>query len=91
MTHRSDPITREDITKRLARVVGHAQSLKRFWEEERECVDMLTQIAAVRAGLDQLSKAILAHHMEHCVTEAVEHGEADEAIRQLKAALDRFV
>ena len=91
MTHRTDPTTREEIAKRLARVAGHAQSLKRFWDEERDCDDMLTQIAAVRAALNQVGKAILEHHIEHCVTDAVEHGQADEAIQELKAALDRFV
>jgi DNA-binding FrmR family transcriptional regulator len=91
MTHRTDPVTREEIAKRLARIAGHAQSLKRFWEEERDCDDMLTQISAVRAALDQVGKAILEHHIEHCVTEAAEHGKAEEAIAELKQALDRFV
>ena|ERR1700724_1111591 len=91
MSHLTNDPSREDIAKRLARVAGHANSLKRLWEEGRECDDMLTQVAAVRAGLDQVGKAILEHHIEHCVTMAVKHGEADEAIRDLKAALDRFV
>lgn len=91
MTHRTDPITREEIAKRLARVAGHATSLKRFWDEERECDEMLTQIAAVRAALDQVGKVILEHHIEHCVIKAVEYGSADEVIRDLKDALDRFV
>jgi CsoR family transcriptional regulator, copper-sensing transcriptional repressor len=91
MSHLTNDPSREDIAKRLARVAGHANSLKRLWEEGRECDDMLTQIAAVRAGLDQVGKTILEHHIEHCVTKAVKHGEAEEAIRDLKAALDRFV
>ena len=91
MTHRTEPTTREEIAKRLARVAGHATSLKRFWDEERECDEMLTQIAAVRAALDQVGKVILEHHIEHCVLKAVEQENADEAIRDLKDALDRFV
>ena len=91
MTHLTEDPAREDIAKRLARVAGHANSLKRLWEEGRECDDMLTQVAAVRAALDQVGKAILEHHIEHCVEKAVRHGEAEEAIRDLKAALDRFV
>lgn len=90
MSHRTDP-TYEAIAQRLARVAGHANSLKRLWEEERECDDMLTQIAAVRAALDQVGRAILEHHIEHCVTEAVERGQPDEAIRDLKDALERFI
>jgi len=91
MTHLQNDPSREDIAKRLARVAGHANSLKRLWEEGRECDDMLTQIAAVRAALDQVGKVILEQHIEHCVTKAVKHGEPDEAIRDLKDALDRFV
>jgi DNA-binding FrmR family transcriptional regulator len=91
MTHLTNDPSREDIAKRLARVAGHANSLKRLWDEGRECDDMLTQIAAVRAALDQVGKAILEQHIEHCVAKAVKHGEADEAIRDLKDALDRFV
>jgi DNA-binding FrmR family transcriptional regulator len=91
MTHRTEPTTREEIAKRLARVAGHATSLRRFWDEERECDEMLTQIAAVRAALDQVGKVILEHHIEHCVLKAIEQGSADEAIRDIKDALDRFV
>jgi CsoR family transcriptional regulator, copper-sensing transcriptional repressor len=91
MSHLTNDPSRDDIAKRLARVAGHANSLKRLWEEGRDSDDMLTQIAAVRAALDQVGKAILEQHIEHCVTKAVKHGEAEEAIRDLKAALDRFV
>jgi DNA-binding FrmR family transcriptional regulator len=91
MTHLTNDPSREDIAKRLARVAGHANSLKRLWEEGRDCDDMLTQIAAVRAALDQVGKAILEQHIEHCVEKAVRHGESEEAIRDLKDALDRFV
>jgi CsoR family transcriptional regulator, copper-sensing transcriptional repressor len=91
MTHRTDPTTREEIAKRLARVAGHAASLKRLWDEGRDVDDMLTQIAAVRAGLDQAGRTMLELHIEQCVTEAVERSSGDEAIRELKDALDRFV
>jgi DNA-binding FrmR family transcriptional regulator len=91
MTHRTNPVTREEIAKRLARVAGHANSLKRFWDEDRGCDEMLTQIAAVRAALDQVGKVILEHHIEHCISEAVQNGDPDQAIRDLKDALDRFV
>lgn len=90
MSHRTSP-THEEIAQRLARIAGHAASLKRLWAEGRECDDMLTQIAAVRAALDQAGRAILEHHIEHRITEAVEQGSPDEAIRDLKDALDRFI
>ena len=90
MSNREEPIG-EDIAKRLARIAGHASSLKRFWDEERECDEMLTQISAVRAALDQVGKVILEHHIEHCIGEAIERGEAAEAIRDLKKSLNRLI
>jgi DNA-binding FrmR family transcriptional regulator len=82
---------REEIAKRLARIAGHAASLKRMWEEGRQIDDMLTQVAAVRAALDQAGRAMLELHIDESVAKAVERGEAGDAIRELKEALDRFV
>lgn len=90
MTHRTEP-THEEIAKRLARVAGHAASLRRLWDEDTDGDDMLTQLAAVRAALDQVGRLILEHHIEHAVTEAVERGNPDDAVRDLKKALDRFI
>ena len=91
MTHPPDPTGREDIAKRIARVAGHATSLKRLWDEGRDVDDMLTQVAAVRAGLDQVGRAILEYAIEQSVIKAIEQGTSDEAIRDLKDALDRFI
>lgn len=82
---------REEISKRLARIAGHAQSLKRMWEEGRQIDDMLTQVAAVRAALDQAGRAMLELHIDESVAKAVQHGETADAIRELKEALDRFI
>jgi DNA-binding FrmR family transcriptional regulator len=90
MSHRSEAAD-DDVAKRLARIAGHAASLKRLWEEGRDCDDMLTQVSAVRAALDQVGKVILEQHIDHCVGEALERGRADEAVRDLKAALDRLI
>jgi CsoR family transcriptional regulator, copper-sensing transcriptional repressor len=90
MSHRDSP-GGEKIAKRLAKVAGHANSLKRLWDEDRACEDILTQISAVRAALDQVGKVILAHHIEHRVNDAVERGHAEDIIKDLKDALDRFV
>ncbi len=84
-------LTREDIAHRLARIAGHANSLKRLWEEERNYHDMLIQIAAVRAGLDQVARAILEQHVQQSIREAVTQGDAEVAIRELKDALDRLI
>src|SRR5579871_75969 len=90
MTHRTGP-TYDDIAQRLARIAGHAASLKRLWGEGRDGDEMLTQIAAVRVALDPAGRAILEHQIEHDVTEAVEQGHPDQAIKDLMQALDRFI
>src|SRR5579884_3258768 len=84
-------LTREDIAHRLARIAGHANSLKRLWEEERNYRDMLIQIAAVRAGLDQVARAILEQHLQQSISEAVSQADAEIAFRELKDALDRLI
>lgn len=90
MSEREDS-QREDVAKRLARIAGHAASLKRFWDEDRECEEMLTQISAVRAALDQVGKTILEQHVDHCLGDALAHGDAAEAARDLKKAIDRLI
>lgn len=82
---------KDDVAKRLSRISGHAASLARMWDEGRECEEMLTQIAAVRGALEQAARVILEHHIEHCVREAIEDGEPDEALRDLKKALARIL
>lgn len=84
-------LTREDITHRLARIAGHANSLKRLWDEERGYRDMLIQIAAVRAGLDQVARAILEQHLQQSINDAVSQEDAEIALRELREALDRLI
>jgi DNA-binding FrmR family transcriptional regulator len=82
---------REDVAKRLARVAGHANSLKRMWDEGRDIDDLLTQIAAVRAALDQVGRAMLELHIDQSLSQAIQRGDSTEAARDLKNALDRFI
>jgi DNA-binding FrmR family transcriptional regulator len=84
-------MTREDIAHRLARIAGHANSLKRLWEEERDYDDMLIQIAAVRAALDQVARVILEQHLRQSITDAAAAGNPDLALRELNEALDRLI
>ena len=82
---------REDVARRLARVAGHANSLKRLWDEGRDIDDLLTQIAAVRAALDQVGRAMLELHIDQSMAVVAQQGDPVEAARELKIALDRFI
>ncbi len=79
------------ILNRLARIEGQAKSIRRMVEAGRDCSEMLIQVAAVRAALDQAGRLILEDHMEHCILEAVEEGRGQEALDDLKVALKRFI
>ncbi len=59
--------------------------------EDRDCPDVLMQIAAVRGAIDRVSRLILDEHLSECVARAAREGTIETEIEQLKAALDRFL
>lgn len=78
------------VVNRLARAIGHLESVKRMVESGRDCTDVLIQLAAVRSALNSAAKVILKDHLEHCITDAVESGEAGR-IEELNAAIDKYI
>jgi DNA-binding FrmR family transcriptional regulator len=79
------------VVARLARVEGHVAAVKRMVEEGRSCTDVLVQIAAVRAALDKAAKLLLTDHMEHCVLDSLQDGDAEKHLAELREALERFI
>lgn len=79
------------IVNRLSRIEGHIRGVKTMVGESRPCPEVLIQLAAVRGAIDKVSRLILDEHLSECVTRAVEEGNIDLEIEQLKAALDRFL
>jgi DNA-binding FrmR family transcriptional regulator len=86
----SQHIHRKEVINRLARIEGHVRGIKKLVEEDRECPDILIQIAAVRAALNQAGRIVLEDHMETCVLEAAKEGKSEKAIAELKEALLKF-
>jgi CsoR family transcriptional regulator, copper-sensing transcriptional repressor len=83
----------ERLRTRLHRVEGQVRGIERMVEEDRYCIDILTQIAAVRTALESIGFEILTDHVNHCVSDALSSGDADEATeksRELLAAVQRF-
>jgi CsoR family transcriptional regulator, copper-sensing transcriptional repressor len=81
------------LVARLHRIEGQVRGIERMLEEERYCIDVLTQIAAVSTALDSVALKILEAHVSHCVAEALASGDAAEAeakSRELLAAVERF-
>jgi len=79
-----------ELLKRLARVEGQVRGVSKMVEEERYCIDVLTQIGAIQAALDKVALGLLDEHTRHCVVEA-EGEERVEKVDELMAALGRFV
>ena len=78
------------VLNRLSRAIGHLESIRRMVEEGRDCSEVLIQLSAVKAAINNTGKVILQDHIEHCIVDAVEHGDKD-AIKELERAIDRFM
>ncbi|MBD0266883.1 MAG: metal-sensitive transcriptional regulator [Cyanobacteria bacterium Co-bin8] len=89
--HVHDPESLRRIINRLARIEGHIRGIKTMVQESRPCPDVLVQIAAVRGALDRVARIILDEHLTECISRAAEEGNIEDEIKQLKAALDRFL
>lgn len=81
---------KEKLLKRLARVEGQVRGVSKMVEEERYCIDVLTQIGAIQAALDKVALGLLDEHTRHCVVEA-DGAERVEKVDELMAAVGRLV
>ncbi len=81
---------RSALGKRLARIEGQVRGIGRMLDEDRYCVDVLTQVSAVRSALDALALELLEHHLHGCVQEAVVSGEGDAAIDEAMHVIRKF-
>jgi DNA-binding FrmR family transcriptional regulator len=81
---------KDKLLKRLSRIEGQVRGVSRMVEEERYCIDVLTQISAIEAALEKVALRLIDDHTRHCVVEA-EGGERVEKVDELMAALGRFV
>ncbi len=79
----------QTVVNRIARAIGHLESVKRMVESGRDCSEVLIQLAAVRSALGSVSRIILKDHIEHCVVDAVETHD-QEAIDELNHAIDHL-
>ena len=88
--HTHDPKEEKAIINRLAKAIGHLESVKHMVEDGRDCSEVLVQLAAVRAALNNTGKEILKQHISHCIVEAVDEGDTG-AIDELNLAIDKFM
>lgn len=78
------------VLNRLSRAIGHLESIKRMIEDGRDCSEVLIQLSAVKAAINNTGKVILQDHIEHCLVDAIESGDK-ETLQELNKAIDRFI
>lgn len=88
--HHHDPKHIKAISNRLSKAIGHLESVKQMVEDDRDCTEVLIQLAAVRSALGNCGKEILKEHISHCIVHAVQEGD-ETAILELNDAVDKFM
>ncbi|MFZ5609330.1 MAG: metal-sensitive transcriptional regulator [Pseudomonadota bacterium] len=79
---------RDSILKRLRRIEGQVRGLARMVEEDRYCIDILTQMQAVKAALRRAEEEVLKDHADHCIADAIHSGEPAEQRKKFSELID---
>ena len=90
MTEKHHHAETKRVIDRLSRAAGHLEAIKKMVTEDRDCSEVLIQLAAVRSAINNIGKIVLNDHMEHCVEEAIKTGDK-EALSRFQAAIDQFL
>ncbi|MGP4105048.1 metal-sensitive transcriptional regulator [Nonomuraea sp. KM90] len=85
--------SKRDHATRLRRIEGQVRGLQRMVEDDKYCIDILTQVSAVTSGLKSFSLSLLEEHLAHCVAEATQMGgpEAEAKVKEASDAIARLV
>ncbi len=79
------------LLNRLNRIEGQVRGVKKMIEEEEYCIDILTQITAIRGALKNAGLKVLDRHIEGCVSTAIEEGESEKVVPELIDTVNRFM
>lgn len=79
------------LQARLARIEGQVRGIQRMLDDDRYCIDVLTQLTAIKAAIDRVALALLDDHVGHCVVDAARRGAGEEKVKELTAAIGRYL
>lgn len=85
-----DAETKSKALGRLRRIEGQVQGIQRMVEEDKYCVDILLQLAAVEGAVEQVQKLVLGQHIESCVSDAIRSGNARDRQKKVDELLEVF-
>ena len=80
----------DNLHRRLRKIIGQVQAIDRMIDEDVPCEDVLSQINAAKSALHRAGQVVLEGHLQHCVRDGIEHGDAEETIRRFAKAVERF-
>jgi DNA-binding FrmR family transcriptional regulator len=83
--------SKDQLLTRLRRIEGQVRGVERMVDDDRYCIDVLTQIAAVQAALDKVALGLLDGHARHCIVEGGAEGTPEELSDELMAAVGRLM
>ena len=80
----------ENLHRRFKKIIGQIQAIDRMVDEDIPCEDILAQINAAKSALHKTGQVVLEGHIQHCVREGIEKGDADKTIARFTKAVERF-
>ena len=80
----------DNLHRRLKKIVGQVQAIDRMVDEDVPCEDVLSQINAAKSALHKVGQVVLEGHLNHCVRDGIEHGDADRTIAEFAKAIEHF-
>ena len=83
--------SKDDLIRRLKKIEGQVKGIQRMVDGDKYCVDVLIQVAAVRAAINRVGTIIFEHHSRECMRNAVESNDQETAIDELVGVLSKFI
>jgi DNA-binding FrmR family transcriptional regulator len=83
-------MNKKDLQDRLRRIEGQVRGIQRMVDEDKYCIDILTQLNSVTAALRAVGMGLLDEHVRHCVKDSIDQGNSDEKVEELLVAVARF-
>ena len=80
----------DNLHRRLKKILGQVQAIDRMVDEDVPCEDVLAQINAAKSALHRCGQVVLEGHLNHCVRDGIEHGDADKTIAEFAKAIEHF-
>ena len=80
----------DNLHRRLKKIIGQLNAIDRMVDEDLPCEEMLMQINAAKSALHKVGQVVLEGHLNHCVRDGIEHGDADRTISEFAKAIEHF-